>query len=185
MLIDDIINDPRWDFTYLGMQIMVEGLALAAFGYLHQLTNEPLLKQLLRYVMSDEARHVAFGVLSLKEVYDGMSDAEIKERQEFAYEASIRMRDRFLQQEVWRHMGVDPKVVVPLMVNDPGRKMFQQLLFAKIVPNCKKLGLLDRNDKWLRHRFEEMGVIQFENMENTGEEYLQFELGKDMTPPAH
>jgi len=185
MLLDDIINESRWDFTYLGMQIMVEGLALAAFGYLHQLTNEPLLKQLLRYVMSDEARHVAFGVLSLKEVYDGMSDAEIKDRQEFAYEASIRMRDRFLQQEVWRHMGVDPKVVVPLMVNDPGRKMFQQLLFAKIVPNCKKLGLLDRNDKWLRHRFEEMGVIQFENMENTGEEYLQFELGKDMTPPAH
>ncbi|MGA1506754.1 MAG: ferritin-like domain-containing protein [Ilumatobacteraceae bacterium] len=185
MLLDDIIKDSRWDFTYLGMQIMVEGLALAAFGYLHQLTNEPLLKQLLRYVMSDEARHVAFGVLSLKEVYDGMSDAEIKDRQEFAYEASIRMRDRFLQQEVWRHMGVDPKVVVPLMVNDPGRKMFQQLLFAKIVPNCKKLGLLDRNDKWLRHRFEEMGVIQFENMENTGEEYLQFELGKDMTPAAH
>ncbi|NDH37660.1 MAG: ferritin-like domain-containing protein, partial [Acidimicrobiia bacterium] len=185
MLLDDIINDSRWDFTYLGMQIMVEGLALAAFGYLHQLTNEPLLKQLLRYVMSDEARHVAFGVLSLKEVYDGMSDKEIKERQEFAYEASIRMRDRFLQQEVWRHMGVDPKVVVPLMVNDPGRKVFQSLLFSKIVPNCKKLGLLDRNEKWLRRRFEEMGVIQFEDMENTGEEYLQFELGKEVATPAH
>jgi hypothetical protein len=182
MLLDDIVNDSRWDFTYLGMQIMVEGLALAAFGYLHQITNEPLLKQLLRYVMSDEARHVAFGVLSLKEVYDGMSDQEIKERQEFAYEASIRMRDRFLQQEVWRHMGVDPKAVVPLMINDPGRQLFQQMLFAKIVPNCKKLGLLDRNDKWLRRRFEEMGVIQFEDFENTGEEYLKFELGKDVDP---
>src|SRR5690606_6045733 len=67
LLLDDIINDSRWDMTYLGMQIMVEGLALAAFGYLHMLTPEPLLKQMLRYVMSDEARHVAFGVLSLKE----------------------------------------------------------------------------------------------------------------------
>jgi hypothetical protein len=57
--------------TYLGMQIMVEGLALAAFGFMHQMTTEPLLKQLLRYVMSDEARHVAFGVLSLKEYYEG------------------------------------------------------------------------------------------------------------------
>ena len=55
--------------TYLGMQIMVEGLALAAFGFLHQMTTEPLLKKLLRYVMSDEARHVAFGVLSLQEYY--------------------------------------------------------------------------------------------------------------------
>jgi hypothetical protein len=179
MLLDDIVNDSRWDLTYLGMQIMVEGLALAAFGYLHQLTTEPLLKHLLRYVMSDEARHVAFGVLSLKEVYDGMSDAEMKDRQEFAYEASIRMRDRFLQQEVWHHMGVDPKTVVPLMINDPGRKFFQQLLFSKIVPNCKKLGLLERNDAWLRHRFEEMGVIQFEDLENTGEEYLKFEIGSE------
>jgi hypothetical protein len=35
MLLDDIINDHRWDMTYLGMQIMVEGLALAAFGFMH------------------------------------------------------------------------------------------------------------------------------------------------------
>jgi len=179
MLLDDVVNDSRWDMTYLGMQIMVEGLALAAFGFLHQLTNEPLLKHLLRYVMSDEARHVAFGVLSLKEVYDGMTDAEIKDRQEFAFEASVRMRDRFLQQEVWHHMGVDPKQVIPLMINDPGRKMFQQMLFSKIVPNCKKLGLLDRNEAWLRRRFEDMGVIQFEDWENTGEEYLKFELGQE------
>ena len=176
MLLDDIITDSRWDMTYLGMQIMVEGLALAAFGYMHELTGEPLLKKLLRYVMSDEARHVAFGVLSLKEVYDDMSDVEMKDRQEFAFEASIRMRDRFLQQEVWEHMGVNPREVVPLFLNDPSRIFFQQMLFAKIVPNCKKLGLLDRNDKWLRHRFEEMGVIQFEDHEDTGEEFTKFEI---------
>ena len=78
LLLDDIINDSRWDMTYLGMQVMVEVLALAAFGFMHQLTSEPLLKQLLRYVMSDEARHVAFGVLSLREVYAGMTDAEME-----------------------------------------------------------------------------------------------------------
>jgi hypothetical protein len=145
-LLNDIIRDSRWDMTYLGMQVMVEGLALAAFGYQHQLTSEPLLKQLLRYVMSDEARHVAFGVLSLKEVYDGMTDAEMKDRQEFAFEAAIRMRDRFLSQEVWDRMGINPRDVLPLVLADPTRKDFQAMLFAKIVPNCKKLGLLDRND---------------------------------------
>ena len=108
MLLDDIIQDSRWDMTYLGMQVMVEGLALAAFGYMHQLTEEPLLKQLLRYVMSDEARHVAFGVLSLREIYAEMTDVEMKERQEFAYEAAVRMRDRFLSQEVWERHGVNP-----------------------------------------------------------------------------
>jgi hypothetical protein len=176
MLLDDIINDSRWDMTYLGMQVMVEGLALAAFGFMHQMTDEPLLKKLLRYVMSDEARHVAFGVLSLKEVYDGMTDAEMKDRQEFAFEAAIRMRDRFLQQEVWEKHGVNPRDVVPLVLRDPTRDVFQQMLFSKIVPNCKKLGLLDRNDQWLRRRFEEMSVIQFEDWEDTGTEYLKFEL---------
>jgi hypothetical protein len=176
MLLDDIINDSRWDMTYLGMQVMVEGLALAAFGYMHQLTDEPLLKKLLRYVMSDEARHVAFGVLSLKEVYEHLSDAEMKDRQEFAYEAAVRMRDRFMSQEVWERMGVNPRDVLPIVMRDPTRDMFQQMLFAKIVPNCKKLGLLDRNDQWLRHRFEEMGVIQFEDLEDTGTEYIKFEL---------
>jgi hypothetical protein len=180
MLLDDIINDSRWDMTYLGMQIMVEGLALAAFGNMYHMVSEPLLKQLLRYVMSDEARHVAFGVLSLQEAYSEMSDKEIKERQEFAYEASVRMRDRFMSQEVWERMGINTRDVIPLVLKDPTREVFQQMLFAKIVPNCKKLGLLDRNYSWLRRRYEEMGVIQFENMEDTGEEYLKFELGEEL-----
>jgi hypothetical protein len=178
MLLDDIVNDSRWDMTYLGMQIMVEGLALAAFGFIHQLTTEPLLKQLLRYVMSDEARHVAFGVLTLKEYYQELSTAELRERQEFAFEAAVRMRDRFLQQEVWERMGVSARDVLPLVMQAPERQGFQSMLFAKIVPNCKKLGLLDAADGWLRTRFTELGVIGFENWADTEEEYAMFQLAE-------
>ena len=185
LLLDDIINDSRWDMTYLGMQIMVEGLALAAFGFIHQLTTEPLLKKLLRYVMSDEARHVAFGVLSLKEVYDGLSAPEIRERQEFAFEAAVRMRDRFLQQEVWDRMGVDVKQATQLVMQAPDRLMFQQMLFSKIVPNCKKLGLIDAADGWLRTKFTELGVIAFEDWQDTGEEYEALdEVAKDRAAAA-
>jgi len=176
LLLDDIIEDSRWDMTYLGMQIMVEGLALAAFGFMYQIVDEPLLKQLLRYVMSDEARHVAFGVLSLKEYYAELSDAELRERQEFAFEAAVRMRDRFLQQEVWDRMGIDKRKVMNMMLQIPPEDMiFQQMLFSKIVPNCKKLGLLDASGGWLRKKFEEIGVIQFEDWVDTGEEYLTFD----------
>jgi hypothetical protein len=177
LLLDDIIQDSRWDMTYLGMQIMVEGLALAAFGVMYQVTDEPLLKKLLRYVMSDEARHVAFGVLSLKEYYADLSDKEMRERQEFAFEAALRMRDRFLQQEVWERQGIAPKDIVGGLLAIPNEdNVFQQMLFSKIVPNCKKLGLLDRSDGWLRKRFEEIHVIQFEDWEDTGEEYSAFAL---------
>jgi len=185
LLLDDILAESRWDMTYLGMQIMVEGLALAAFGFLHQMTTEPLLKQLLRYVMSDEARHVAFGVLSLQEYYKELTDAEMMDRQEFAFEAAVRMRDRFLQQEVWDRMGVPVKDAVQLVMVDEGRKEFQNILFSKIVPNCKKLGLLDRNNGLLRKRFTELGVIAFEDWADTGAEYEQFdEISKEREAAA-
>jgi hypothetical protein len=170
MLLDDIVADSRWDMTYLGMQIMVEGLALAAFGFMHQLTTEPLLKQLLRYVMADEARHVAFGVLSLQEYYQGLSAAELRERQEFAFEAAVRMRDRLQLQEVWDRLGVPPADAIKIASQAPKDDPFQVLLFSKIVPNVKKLGLLDAADGWLRDRFTEMGVIAFEDWQDTEEE---------------
>lgn len=180
MLLDDIITDSRWDMTYLGMQIMVEGLALAAFGLTYQNTKDPLLKQLLRYVMSDEARHVAFGVLSLKEAYADMSEAELVERQEFAFEAALRMRDRFLQQEVWERMGANVAQIVPLLFEDPTRLEFRHLLFTKIVPNLKKLGLLDAGSGWLRKKFGEIGVIQYEDWVDTSEEVDAFALTNEL-----
>ena len=180
MLLDEIVRDSRWDMTYLGMQIMVEGLALAAFGFLYQQTREPLLKQLLRYVMSDEARHVAFGVLSLKEAYAGMNQSELRERQEFAFEAALRMRDRFLQQEVWDRMGADVSKILPIVSQNPERLEFQHLLFSKIVPNCKKLGLLDAGDGWLREKFGEIGVIQYENWVDIEEEVDAFAITREL-----
>ena len=170
LLIDGIIADSRWDMTYLGMQIMVEGLALAAFGFMKNMTPDPLLRQLLRYVMADEARHVAFGVISLQEYYQELTTAELRERQEFAFEAAVRMRDRFMQQEVLARMGIDPKSVVPLVQQSPDRKVFQSLLFSKIVPNCRKLGLLDAGDGWLRTKFTELGVIDFELWTDSSED---------------
>jgi hypothetical protein len=181
-LLDDILRDSRWDITYLGMQIMVEGLALAAFGMMHQITTEPLLKKLLRYVMSDEARHVAFGVLSLKEYYSELTDSEMRERQEFAFEVASRLQRRFAQTEVWERMGVDPGLVYKIMDREkpPEQMAFQALLFSKIVPNCKKLGLLDAAGGWLRRKFTEVGVIHYEDWTDTGEEYtLLDEVAKD------
>src|SRR5581483_121261 len=99
--IDALIADSRWDIAYLGMQIVIESLALAAFGSMLRATEEPLLKKLLRYVMSDEARHVAFGVLSLAELYQGLSSAELKERQDFLLENTMRSRARSTTPEIW------------------------------------------------------------------------------------
>jgi hypothetical protein len=182
LLIDDIIRDDRWDMTYMGMQIMIEGLALAAFGFMHMATQEPLLKKLLRYVMSDEARHVAFGVLSLKEYYEGLTGSEIRERQEFAFEAALRMRDRLMMHAVWDKCGIDPETITKMLfeIRKPGVNPFQAALFSKIVPNCKKLGLLDAGDGWLRTKFGEIGVIQYEDWIDTAEEVDSFAITREL-----
>ena len=175
-LLDAVVSDPRWDFTYLGMQIMVEGLALAAFGFQYQLSPDPLLKQITRYVMADEARHVAFGVLSLKEAYTQLSAAEIRERQEFCYDAALRKRDRVLSQEVWEAMDLPVKECSEIMLHNGMQIEFRKVLFSKIVPNLKKLGLLDAGDGWLRARFADLDVLQFEDAEDTGAEYEALQL---------
>jgi len=181
LLIDDILKDTRWDMTYMGMQIMIEGLALAAFGFMHMATQEPLLKKLLRYVMSDEARHVAFGVLSLAEYYRGLDGKEIRERQEFAFEAGLRMRDRLMMHAVWEECGIDADTITRMLfaIREPGVNPFQAALFSKIVPNCKKLGLLDAGDGWLREKFTEIGVIEYEDAVDTETEYALLDAVAD------
>jgi hypothetical protein len=184
-LLDDILTDDRWDITYLGMQVMVEGLALAAFGAMRQSVTEPLLEQLLRYVMSDEARHVAFGVLSLTELYQGLDHAELRERQEFAWEATLALCRRWFHTDLWERLGVDPRPMVRLEMEDPGpgARGFRRMLFSKIVPNCRKLGLLDAGDGWLRRRYEELGIIEFEHLDDTGADYEAFdEVARDRAP---
>ena len=104
--ITGLLEDSRWDIAYLGMQIVIESLALSAFGDMARRTREPLLRKLLRYVMADEARHVAFGILSLGEYYEHLSSAELKDRQDFLLEHTVHARARSTTPEVWERMGV-------------------------------------------------------------------------------
>ncbi len=159
-LLDMILKDSRWDMKFLGMQIMVEGLALAAFGMIRANTPEPLLRDLTAYVMGDEARHVAFGVLSLRDYYRDQPESVRTEREDFVYEAARLMRDRFLFQEVWEKVGLPVKDCMAIALNNQGQILFRQMLFAKIVPAIKKMDLLSERQ---RVRFAELGILQFEN----------------------
>ena len=175
-----LLEDRRWDIAYLGMQIVIESLALAAFGDMLRRIEEPLLHQLLRYVLSDEARHVAFGVLSLQELYSGLTDAELKERQEFLVEATLSSRARATTPEVWERMGIDVETVRPFLreaagkVNMPQGTLLQGF-FTKLVPNVRKLGLLDANRGYLRERWGEVGLLEFEFADDTGSDYESYD----------
>jgi hypothetical protein len=160
-LLDAILTDSRWDMKYLGMQIMVEGVALAAFGLIHQSSNEPLIREITERIMQDEARHVAFGVLSLKDVYGDMSDVELRVREDFILESSHLLRERFLGQEVWARFGLPQKECEEAAERSEMMQLFRTLLFSKIVPNVKRLGLLTPR---VRAGFADLGVLHFETL---------------------
>jgi hypothetical protein len=174
-LLDDIITDSRWDITFLGMQIMVEGLALAAFGVTRmQMMDEPLIQDLIGRVMQDESRHVAFGVLSLSDLYTTqMTEAELREREEFVIEATHLLRERLLITPVFERMGWDTKLWTEWSQQTPFMRGFRQMMFQKIVPNLKRLGLLTPR---VRAAYEKLDLLQFEHLKDSVED-------PEMTPP--
>jgi hypothetical protein len=179
--ITDLIEDSRWDIAYLGMQIVIESLALAAFGSMHRATEEPLLKKLLRYVMADEARHVAFGVLTLAEYYQGLTSAELKDRQDFLLDATIRNKARSTTPEMWERLGVDLDALTPSLLEGAATldhslfTNFEHGFFSKLVPNVRKLGLLDANDSHLRKEWEKVGIMRFDHGTDTAEDYESYD----------
>jgi hypothetical protein len=162
-LLDATIQDSRWDFKYLGMQILIEGLAMAAFGSLYQMCQEPLLKELLKYVMRDESRHVAFGVLSLRDYYDDMPANELADREDFIIYASELMRNRLVGAEIAKAMGWNVDEVRERVLNSPVGQQFRSMLFQRVVPNLKKLGLLTPK---VRKAYTDLEIIQFEDFGN-------------------
>jgi hypothetical protein len=161
-LLDQVIKDPRWDFTYLGMQIMIEGLALAAFSLIRDFSTEPLAKAINTYVMQDEARHVAFGRLALRDYYPQLTEAERAEREEFVIEASFLMYGRFMAVEVWRHLGFNLREVIEYVEHSEMMKQFRKMLFSRIVPIVKDIGLFGPR---VRGAFEKLGVLEFQDLD--------------------
>ena len=159
-LLNDVISDPRWDMTYLGMQVIIEGLALAAFALIRDFSQEPLAKAINTYVMQDEARHVAFGRLALKDYYPELTQAERDEREEFVVQACYLMRDRFRAQEVWEHLGFDVKRCLEYVESSEIMQEFQRMLFSRIVPTVKDIGLWGPK---VQRAYEDMGVLQFKD----------------------
>jgi len=155
-LLDDTLTDGRWDMPYLGMQVLIEGLALAAFGILRDMTSVALPKQILAYVMQDEARHVAFGRMALRDHYRELSDAERGEREEFVIEGCHLMRDRLRDEVVWDNFGIDKAVAREATENSEFLREFRRLLFGRIVPCIKDIGLWGPR---VRTTFAEMGVL--------------------------
>jgi hypothetical protein len=161
-LLETVLTDSRWDMTYLGMQILIEGLALAAFQRIRDFAKNQLAASVNAYVMQDEARHVAFGRLALRDLYPQLTAAERREREDFVVEACYQMRDRFNQKELWEHLGLETDVAVEAAMNSENMRLFRKRLFSRIVPTVKDIGLWGEG---VQKAFVDMGAIEFADVD--------------------
>lgn len=164
-LLDKILTDPRWDLKFIGMQIIIEGLALAAFNVAKMTTKDPVFSQLLHLVTRDEARHVTFGVNYLEEHVKTLSQKDKEDRAQFALEACIVMRERMIPVDVHARFGWDTSETREISLGGKARQEFRNLVFSRVVPNLKRIGLLTDD---IRPKFEELGLLEFEHLPDDG-----------------
>jgi len=165
-LLDKVLTDPRWDLKFIGMQLVIESLALAAFNVLKETTADPVMVELLDLVLRDEARHVAFGVSYMEQFVKTLTPQEVEDRALFAFEACRVMRERIVPTDVFEHYGWDA---------DEGRRrflaagqmdLFRNLLFTRIMPNLNKVGLLPES---VHAKYDELGLMQFAGLPSDGD----------------
>ena len=161
-LLETVLTDRRWDMTYLGMQVLIEGLALAAFQRIRDYAKNRLAASVNAYVMQDEARHVAFGRLALRDFYPRLTEAERGEREEFVVEACYHMRDRFDQKELWENLGLPAAEAVQAVMASENMRRFRKRLFSRIVPTVKDIGLWGPR---VQRAFTDMGAIEFADVD--------------------
>ncbi|MBR50917.1 MAG: ferritin [Gammaproteobacteria bacterium] len=161
LLLDKILTDERWDLKFIGMQIIIEGLALAAFQMLKSITKDPLLKQLLHYVVRDEARHVTFGINYLEEYIKTLSPEEIEDRAQFAYEACVISRERLINTKAeQRFLKMTEEEAREFSMNTKSFEMFRNFLFSRVIPNLSRIGLLTES---VRPKFDALGLLEYEH----------------------
>ena len=162
VILDALMHDARWDMKFLGMQIMIEGVALGAFSLLYRETREPLLRELLKNVIQDEARHVHYGVLALREhVVTQLDERERREREDWAFEVALLMRNRFLAYEVYEELfegRITRAEWREVVTSSPGMERFRHLMFGRMVPNLREIGLLSER---IRPHYARVGLDRY------------------------
>lgn len=168
-ILDALLRDSRWDMKFLGMQIMVEGLALGAFSQMYKSTKEPLLANMLRYVIQDEARHVHYGVLALKRHFAEISEKERQEREDWAFEVALLMKNRFLAHEMYEEW-FEHKLPRPkwneIIQGSSFMANFSKLMFKRLIPNLDYIGILSPR---IRQHYEQAGLIGFVGGKNASQ----------------
>jgi hypothetical protein len=164
-LFDTLLSDSRWTVKTIGLQLVAETFAVALFRMLAETSKDPLLRQVCRFILQDESRHMGFGMLSLPDVVAEMSDAERAELEEVTHFALVKTLTGQFPEPVFRELGFDDADLRAIHAHrreraagaegSHFRKLFRKDLHGTLLANLQKVGLLTER---LRPRLESVGI---------------------------
>jgi hypothetical protein len=163
-LIDEILATNIWELKLLGMQMLIEGLAIAAFNLMRKQTGDPTLADLLDYVLQDEGRHVNFGYFALRRSIATMEPSKRETLEDFTFRACDQMYARDERtgfqsiKSVWTEMGWDGDAIWrDVVANSPTTKAFNSFLYRdNLMPRLERLGLISER---ITPRYREIGLV--------------------------
>jgi hypothetical protein len=162
-LIDQILATNIWELKLLGMQMLIEGLAIAAFNLMRKQTGDPTLAYLLDYVLQDEGRHVNFGYFALRRSIPTMDPSKREMLEDFTFRACDQLYARDERtgfqsiKSVWTEMGWDGDAIWrDTVTKSPTIKAFNSFLFRdNLMPRLERLGLISER---IAPRYREIGL---------------------------
>ncbi|PPK46416.1 para-aminobenzoate N-oxygenase AurF [Trinickia symbiotica] len=160
-LLEDTITSTHLDMTNLGMQVLVEGIALSIFQSVVAYSTDPFIKDLFSRIQRDESRHFAVGRITLCRVYSEMSSTELKEREEFVSEGASVLYEHLCADDIWEPMGFSKEACAQMVRDSEVSSTIRRSIFRRLVPTIREMGLLTPR---VRRTFEQLDVIDYEVM---------------------
>ena len=151
-VINAILKADMWQMKCVGMQVIVEGLALGAFKIMKEESNDELLRSIVELTAQDEARHVSYGLIYMKDELPRLPDPDRDRIEDFALTAVEAMSGRrpgtgFTSQlQPFKEVGIDVGEAVAEMqqkVRDPEFHARQPDAFRDyVMPQLTRLGII-------------------------------------------
>lgn len=164
-LFDALLSDRRWTVKTIGLQLVAETFAVALFRMLGETARDPLFRDICRYILRDESRHMGFGMLSLPPVVAGLTESERRELEDFTEWALVRVLTGLFPADVYRDMGFTAAEIHDIQHQRRERavaaevsffrRTFKRDLHATLLGNLARIGLLTER---LRPGLERLGI---------------------------
>lgn len=160
-LIEDTVTAGPLDITALGMQILIEGIALSIFQNIAVYSRDPFVRGLLGRIQRDEARHFAAGCIGLRRALSELGAPERREREQFVAEGASLLHEHLCADDIWEPLGFSRRECARLVRASPVSRMVRRSIFRRLVPTVRDLGLLTGE---VRRAFEQLDVLGYADL---------------------